>query len=629
MPGCNSLPNRTSQSIENLYENNVTRRLKRYVDVNYSYRKLFLIVVGVFALIWILGFRLFPSEAPSVQEPAADCLTRKLYRFADESANYDTNIIHNPPLPEEKNYLPYVGNGYLGVGLYEEALISIKPQNGRTLSAALPFRPFVRVSVMDEEFRREAVISQYGRGTVHRQACIEFGHGDSLETLVRYYAHRTYPTVLEQDVTIKNPGPTEAIVEFEQLGWTGDPPFTTGDVKKIQQGDEELSYLLGSGVIEINKKLIGVAIVYKKVPNALTVKAKSSKSIRFITVVNYAYLSNRKEFETVQVNLMNKSEQELKRALSHSMQKFQDRHETAWQDLWSTGFYISPSRAINALNGDKINATMYYVLSQVRDPLHEVDVLPTQVTETKAVLSYSEGCYGGHHTLQAPSLWSNLETQSDVLSVTNLWLLTLEKLGCHNLLRAGAPGVMQGMVLSFGALKFSNQHLEFNTEPKDLHRDYLFRRVWYGNATHVNISVKVEADNKAVLFVALDRSDKDYYACDAGCLDSPIELSTEKKRFPVKVTDPATAVLYITSDRRHIEELRLSIHVKEVIEAPAHENHVISMHKHGSGYGAMSTMFWVSISLLIILFHLFLFHLVYTEYFGSQDKFRTRKVSDF
>lgn len=49
--------------------------------------------------------------------------------------------------------------------------------------------------------------------------------------------------------------------------------------------------------------------------------------------------------------------------------------------------------------------------------------------------------------------------------------------GCHNILGAGADGVMQAMVLSMGALKFSNQHLEFGMEPKDMHRDYMFRRV--------------------------------------------------------------------------------------------------------------------------------------------------------
>lgn len=42
--------------------------------------------------------------------------------------------------------------------------------------------------------------------------------------------------------------------------------------------------------------------------------------------------------------------------------------------------------------------------------------------------------------------------------------------------------------------------------------------------THINISVSVTDDNKAVLYVALDRSNTVYYACDAGCLDNPVPL---------------------------------------------------------------------------------------------------------
>jgi hypothetical protein len=84
------------------------------------------------------------------------------------------------------------------------------------------------------------------------------------------------------------------------------------------------------------------------------------------------------------------------------------------------------------------------------------------------------------------------------------------------------------MTLSFGGFRFSNQHLEFNIHPKFLHRDYLFRRLNYGNLTHVNVSVSVrELDNKAVMSVALDRSDMTYYACDAGCLDDPVKLRYE------------------------------------------------------------------------------------------------------
>lgn len=97
--------------------------------------------------------------------------------------------------------------------------------------------------------------------------------------------------------------------------------------------------------------------------------------------------------------------------------------------------------------------------------------------------------------------------------------------GCHNLIRAGASGVLQAMVLSFGSFRFSNQHLELNIHPKFLHRDYYFRRLNYGNMTHINVSIEVTEDNHAILYVALDRSDGKYYACDAGCLDEPVALS--------------------------------------------------------------------------------------------------------
>merc|ERR1712071_74924 len=207
-----------------------------------------------------------------------------------------------------------------------------------------------------------------------------------------------------------------------------------------------------------------------------------------------------------------------------------------------------------------------------------------------------------------------------------------ETQGCHKLVKMGAEGVMQAMLLSFGAWKFSNQHLEFNTEPRDLHRDYSYRRINYGNGTHVNVTVSVLQDNKAALYLALDRSDKDYYACDGGCLDAPVQLGPVKTQFPVKLTDPPTAVLYITSDKQHMEDLKHTIHVKEVAEAPAHEDHVLALHKHGNHLGGLPTVFWATFSLLIILFHLFLFKLIYNEYCGGVQPevriTRTRKFSD-
>ena len=48
-------------------------------------------------------------------------------------------------------------------------------------------------------------------------------------------------------------------------------------------------------------------------------------------------------------------------------------------------------------------------------------------------------------------------------------------------------------------------------------------------------------------------------------LDPPVQLSTIPINFPVKLTDPVTAVLYITSDYQHMQELKHTIHVKEVV----------------------------------------------------------------
>ena len=94
------------------------------------------------------------------------------------------------------------------------------------------------------------------------------------------------------------------------------------------------------------------------------------------------------------------------------------------------------------------------------------------------------------------------------------------------------------------------------------------------------ISVVVKEDNKAALLVALDRRDREYYACDAGCVDPPARLSTQYKQFPVKLTEPLTAILYITADHRHMRELKEAIHVREIAEGmdtflSSNQNHFI------------------------------------------------------
>jgi Uncharacterized conserved protein (DUF2152) len=189
-------------------------------------------------------------------------------------------------------------------------------------------------------------------------------------------------------------------------------------------------------------------------------------------------------------------------------------------------------------------------------------------------------------------------------------------------LALGAEGFMQAFILSLGGFRFSSyDHLEMLYHPQDLHRNFDFRRITYGSEAHLNISVRVgeETDNKPVLLVAVDRSDKTFYACDAGCLDPPVPLTREMQEFPVKLTDPITAILYITSDKQHMEELKHTLHLRNIHEADPHPHHVLAEHKHGHSLGGLPTLFWISIALLVALFHIFLIRIVVNEYF-NQDK---------
>lgn len=86
-----------------------------------------------------------------------------------------------------------------------------------------------------------------------------------------------------------------------------------------------------------------------------------------------------------------------------------------------------------------------------------------------------------------------------------------------------------------------------------------------------------------------------------------------RQQFPVKMTSPITAILYISSDKKHIDELKHTLHVQEVDIAPPQDVNSIAIHKHGHHMAGFAALFWTIFISLIIIFHLFLIKLVYRE----------------
>ncbi|CAG9791233.1 unnamed protein product [Diatraea saccharalis] len=575
----------------------------------------FILYMGPGLMSWLLGTeRIVGSKN--------DCQRSFLMPFVNALNDYDAHLRQETSATISSlghNFMPYVGNGFLGLALEHDSHLNIK--YGRALALPIYYHPLY---VINDYEMKEFTVADYKKGIVHRFQCSNTG----LHISYQYYAHRTIPSLFVQEILISNPTNTDKVLRLS-VPRVSDWPTSVKQTIKLHQGVDTKDYEVITGMIAIpqSENVVAATVVSRKLGDTIKVNAKDAIEVLIFTTVHYSKPIKKLDYAIQKDIVEKKAIDEMEKVIAltsdiSAVRKLKDNHIRVWQGLWDTGFYISDSKAEGVVNGDAINATIYAILSQVRSLEYEEHIKPSVRSDILRTLTYAEGCYGGHSTLDAFNLWKPLNSLANLNAVASIWLLTLEKHGCYKLMNAGASGVNQAMILSFGSLRFSNQHLEYNIHPSKLHRDFLFRRLNYGNMTHVNISVIVQEDNKAAIFVALDRSDKTYYACDAGCLDSPVQLGPYRKYFPVKLTEPLTAILYVTADKQHMEELRHTIHVKEVIEAPAHEHHVIAMHKHGHSLGGLNPLFWISIIVLIVVFHLFLCRIIMNEFCDSGVNYR-------
>ncbi|BFZ15883.1 hypothetical protein BsWGS_18922 [Bradybaena similaris] len=583
-------------------------------------RKIILIVLFVLGFLYFMGPYIFRMRSPSSAQidPTEECLAHNLAEFQAKVGNLDMFISGDFDDTAASKQLAYVGNGNIAAALGSDNGLYIRIY--RALSQPLKYWPVVQTHLTG--LVKESSVLNVRSGLAHKVQ-VKATSAGCVSIHTQLYAHRSRPALLVQDVLIQNPSPNAVVVELDQIGASGWDDVEMQRVSYTPRSGEKVDYKVFSGTVAVTNSNTKIAVAVAAVSIAskeVTVEAASTKRFHFLTAVYYSRPFPAQNAHKYVPDCIEQAKGELEKGLEINENVLKLEHTKVWGKLWFSGFSISTSLAAGALNGDRINKTLYYVLSNSPAPLHNVMSTVDDKLKIERILHFPDSCYEGHSTLVSGTLWIDPQDEAQVARVVTTWMITLEKQGCVHMVQAGAEGILQAMILSLGPLHFHKQHLEMTSHPRDLHRDLHFRRINYGNNTHVNISVVVGDDNKATLFVALDRNDKPYYGCDAGCLDPPIPLSKEQHQFPVKLTDPVTSVLYITSDKQHMEELKHAIHVKEIIEAPAHEHHVIALHKHGHHFGGLPTIFWVSIAFLIIIFHLFLFKLIYNEYCQGYDK---------
>ncbi|XP_065277301.1 uncharacterized protein KIAA2013 homolog [Emys orbicularis] len=524
-----------------------------------------------------------------------------------------------------------VGNGFLLLDVASNRLWVSAGASAAGPAHATDYPALVQLKAVSGQAEARAAAVVLRDGAVRRVRCIQSGQGaaaaqpparDCVTVREELLAHRSRPHLYLQRIHISNP--TERVTAFE-ASTPSSPASAQGakfatSLEKV--GDRQ--FLLSSSRVLLagSSKVVLVVVAAKKLVTRVQVAPKSHFHETVLSVVYTSEPIEPSSLEETFSKLRELAKKEMLEVMQMGVEDLFQEHQQTWSDLFISGVEMRKITDSHTPSSKTVNMTLYYVLSCMPAPLLDPLISGEDREKMEANLNYADHCFSGHATMHAENLWpENLSSVPQILQLSDLWKLTLQKRGCKSLVAAGVHGLMQGMVLSFGGLQFTENHLQFQADPDVLHNSYSLRGIHY-NKDLINLAVLLDAEGKPFLHVSVKFQDKPVrlYACEAGCLNEPVELTSELRghTFPVMVTQPITPLLYISTDLTHLQDLRHTLHLKAIL---AHEEHMAKQ------YPGLPFLFWFSVASLITLFHLFLFKLIYNEYCGPGAKplFRSKE----
>lgn len=124
-------------------------------------------------------------------------LFEKLTLHTQAYENFDANIKHEPLDINEKPFKEFIGNGYFGVTLDYDSPIYIK--GIRALSIPIYWHPIIKLQI--DSPSQLATVVHYKTGVAYRYECF----ANRLQSNIKYFAFRALPSILVQDIELKNP----------------------------------------------------------------------------------------------------------------------------------------------------------------------------------------------------------------------------------------------------------------------------------------------------------------------------------------------------------------------------------------------------------------------------------------
>ncbi|XP_005031758.4 uncharacterized protein KIAA2013 homolog [Anas platyrhynchos] len=593
-------------------------------------RRLLLLLLLLLVAFWYLGARRGGRRGAEPRGAAALCLQAATGAWRGQAERGDAL-----PLPaggedeeEEDNEegggpkagLALAGNGFLLLDVAAGRLWVWAAGNGGGPALPTEYPALVRLRALGGRGEARAAQAALRDGAVRRVRCVQTGPGPSggpgecVTVREEVVAHRSRPHLYLQRIRIANP--SDRVVSFEASGPASTPALGSRFATTVEKV-EERQFLLSSGRLLLagSSRVVLMVVAAKKLVSRVQVAPKSHFDETVLSVVYTSEPIDVSRLEETFSKLRESAKKEMLEVMQMGVEDLFQEHQQTWSDLFISGIEMRKITDSHTPSSETVNMTLYYMLSSMPAPLLDPVISSEDREKMEASLNYADHCFSGHATMHAENLWpAKLTSVPQILQLSDLWKLTLQKRGCKGLVAAGVHGLMQGMVLSFGGLQFTENHLQFQADPDVLHNSYSLRGIHY-NKDLINLAVLLDAEGKPFLHVSVKFQDKPVrlYACEAGCMNEPVELTSEARghTFPVMVTQPITPLLYISTDLVHLQDLRHTLHLKAIL---AHEEHMAKQ------YPGLPFLFWFSVASLITLFHLFLFKLIYNEYCGPGAK---------
>jgi len=538
---------------------------------------------------------------------AAFCIKNALEKWYKKMEKADAVIKHIPSDSVDHEFLPFVGNGYIGLTIDGDKS-KLFLLNGSNIGVSeIPFSNLLQFHPMGEtQDPDETIVLDMKNGEIHRFTTF---NGDDVRYCIAVeqiiFVHRHIPSVLYQEIKIDNfrPSPVHGVFDLKV-----DPKWQREVVSthNHRSGVYALTHGITNGKFG-NQKLVAMASsLFQKEEK---IDSKSAVKIKLYTLIHAEDFIPKKDGKAIPDSelkpFIDGKLSRMKVALQNEWSSLlakplQKSHVLAWNLLWDLSIHIDSADDPDTPSPLNVNITEYY--------LYSTSIL-NNITSPAVLEKRTGKCFYGAPTMHSSHFWVLPKNILSMLTLRKVWNDTLVKFGCQKLFESGVYGIQRAVVLSFPGLQYTRHHLELAVNPISLSSNVSLRHLPFSdNIIVITISINPPDGIKTVEIFRVKSKGPQLYACGSAC-EHVIEVSSSPSIFLAKITSPVTPILYVSRNKTELQSIKKSSFMIQAIK----QIHMDDEPRFAAHHFKLSAKFWFAVVSAIVFFHVIVIKMIYAE----------------